>query len=167
MYETIFRLQAQTLKALAHSRRLEIVHLLRNQTLPVTDIYSMLDLPQANISQHLMVLRQAGVVTTHKQGKQVFYRLTNPRFLEVCDAIRSIVSELHAHEAWASELQRDQDTMQPVHHDLVCGMRVTAQTAGASCEHEQTTFYFCASGCRQKFEADPQLYLKKTHAKTN
>ena len=56
MYSQIFELHAHLLKAIAHPRRLEIIHLLRDQELPVGDIHTMLDLPQANISQHLMVL---------------------------------------------------------------------------------------------------------------
>jgi DNA-binding transcriptional ArsR family regulator len=45
--------QATILKALSHPRRLEIIHLIRDQELPVQDIHQMLDLPQANVSQHL------------------------------------------------------------------------------------------------------------------
>ena len=71
MYEQIFKLHAKLLHAIAHSRRLEIIHLLRGQTLSVGEITKMLDLPQANISQHLQILRLAGVVKTQKRGKLV------------------------------------------------------------------------------------------------
>jgi ArsR family transcriptional regulator len=67
MYAQLFELHANLLKALSHPRRLEIIHLLRDQELPVTDIYTMLDLPQANISQHLMVLRDAQVVHARRE----------------------------------------------------------------------------------------------------
>ena len=60
MYSELFRLQANLLKVLAQPKRLEIIHLLRDQRLNVTEIYSMLDLPQANVSQHLLALRAAG-----------------------------------------------------------------------------------------------------------
>ena len=56
MIQAFFQSYADTVKALAHPRRLEIIHLLRDQTLTVTQLYRMLDLPQANISQHLQVV---------------------------------------------------------------------------------------------------------------
>ena len=61
MYEEVFKLHAQLLKSIAHPRRLEIIHLLRDQSLLVSQIVEMLDLPQANISQHLQILRNAEV----------------------------------------------------------------------------------------------------------
>ncbi|MCC6710776.1 MAG: helix-turn-helix domain-containing protein, partial [Candidatus Pacebacteria bacterium] len=47
MYSEVFELHAQLLKALAHPKRLEIIHLIRDQELSVSDIHQMLDLPQA------------------------------------------------------------------------------------------------------------------------
>ncbi|QDU69154.1 heavy metal translocating P-type ATPase [Engelhardtia mirabilis] len=44
--------------------------------------------------------------------------------------------------------------------DPVCGMSVTAESAAAQAEHEGRTYYFCATGCRTKFVADPGRYLK-------
>ena len=75
MYHIIFRLHTQLLKALANEKRLEIIHLLRDQELTVSEIQTMLDLEQANLSQHLMVLRKLEVVTTRKDGKEIYYKL--------------------------------------------------------------------------------------------
>lgn len=167
MYETVFRLEARLFKALANSRRLEIMHLLRDQTLPVTDIYSMLDLPQANISQHLMVLRQAGAVSTQRQGKQVLYAVTDSRLIAVCDTLRSLVLEQHQDEPWAQGYRNTNNTAEPVHHDPVCGMRVTAHTAGAHSSYQGTTYYFCASGCYQQFVEQPQSFLSNQYVNNN
>ena len=82
MYTQIFELQADLLQSLAHPRRLEIIQLLRDQELPVSDILTMLDLPQANISQHLMILRDVKVVKTRREGKQVYYSLNNEKILQ-------------------------------------------------------------------------------------
>ncbi len=43
--------------------------------------------------------------------------------------------------------------------DLVCGMDVDPENAAAQSEHEGTTYYFCAPGCKTDFEASPQKYL--------
>ena len=79
MYSELFRLQAKLLKVLAQPKRLEIIHLLRDQRLNVSEIYSMLDLPQANVSQHLMVLREASIVTAEREGKAIYYSLATPK----------------------------------------------------------------------------------------
>ena len=44
------------------------------------------------------------------------------------------------------------------HNDPVCGMDVEESEAAAQAEYEGTTYYFCATGCRDKFEANPQEY---------
>ncbi len=43
--------------------------------------------------------------------------------------------------------------------DLVCGMDVDPDNAAAQTEHEGTTYYFCAPGCKTDFVADPQKFL--------
>ena len=43
--------------------------------------------------------------------------------------------------------------------DVVCGMEVDPDTAAAQSEYQGTTYYFCAEGCKQDFDADPQKYL--------
>lgn len=158
MYARIFELHATLLKALAHPRRLEIVHLLRDQELPVTDIHTMLDLPQANISQHLMILRDAGAVITRKDGKQVYYKLTSPRVIEACDLLRELVIEQHAETKEAGELVQHMQDLLPLRQDPVCGMRVSPKTAGFHTTHAEKEYFFCASGCLKAFEKDPEQY---------
>ncbi len=65
-------------KALAHPVRLQIVDMLRQGELCVCHIRAALDKRQAYISQQLMVLREAGLVATRKDGLRVFYRLADP-----------------------------------------------------------------------------------------
>jgi YHS domain-containing protein len=45
--------------------------------------------------------------------------------------------------------------------DPVCGMVISQSTAPADFEHEGKTYYFCSDACRDKFEADPDKYIKK------
>ena len=158
MYSQIFSLHANLLKALAHPRRLEIVHLLRDQELPVTDIHTMLDLPQANISQHLMILRDAAVVSTRKEGKQVRYKLSSPKVLAACDLLRELVIAQHAEAAQAGSLIARMQDLVPLTQDPVCGMRVSPKTAGFHREHDHHHYYFCASGCVKAFEKEPDRY---------
>ena len=91
MYEQVFQLHANLLKALANPKRLEIIHLLRDQELSVTVIQEMLDLPQANLSQHLQVLRHEGIVQTRKDGKQIYYHVAHKNFIAASDLLREVL----------------------------------------------------------------------------
>ncbi len=71
---------AEILKALAHPTRLQIVMELLQGTKCVNDIQEILPVSQANISQHLTVLRHAGLVDFAQDGSQRCYYVSRPRF---------------------------------------------------------------------------------------
>lgn len=160
MYSKMFQLHADLLKALAHPRRLEIIHLLRDQELPVSDIHTMLDLPQANISQHLMVLRDAKVVSTRREGKQVIYKLTDKKIVEASDMLREVLMEQNKDSKLADELTMKMQDLVPVVQDPVCHMRVSPKTASFHTKYNNHDYYFCASGCLKVFEKDPKKYVE-------
>jgi len=161
MYNELFTLHANLLKALAHPRRLEILQLLRAQAMCVTDIHSMLDLPQANISQHLMILRDEGVVKTRRQGKQIFYQIADEKFVQASDLFRQILVDQNKNSRLAKDLSCTMLDLVPLTHDPVCGMRVSPQTASFATTHHDQKFYFCASGCLKKFKLDPEKYAQQ------
>ncbi len=74
---THYRDMASRFKALAHPVRLQILDMLRNGEVCVCHMEAALGKRQAYISQQLMVLRNAGLVESRKDGLQVFYRLTD------------------------------------------------------------------------------------------
>ncbi|NCO12411.1 MAG: hypothetical protein COZ34_02900 [Candidatus Pacebacteria bacterium CG_4_10_14_3_um_filter_34_15] len=160
MYNQVFKLQEELLKSLAHSRRLEIVNLLRDSSMNVGEIYTMLDLPQANVSQHLQILRDAGVVEAKKTGKTVVYSITNRKFLKACDLIREILLEKHSEDERSEELSRPIKNLVPLALNLVCQMRVSVKTAGFTHEYKNKKYYFCASGCLEKFKKEPEHYVE-------
>lgn len=159
MYAEMFELHADLLKALAHPRRLEIIHLLRDQELSVSDIHTMLDLPQANISQHLMVLRNAEIVATKREGKQVFYKLSNKKIIKASDLLREVLIEQNENTTLANEFTLSMKDLVPLAQDPVCHMRVSPKTAGFHSTHNEQHFYFCASGCLKAFSKDPKKYV--------
>lgn len=160
MYSQMFKLHAELLKALAHPRRLEIVHLLRDQELPVSDIHTMLDLPQANISQHLMVLRDAGVVKTRRDGKHIFYKLADNNIIKASDLLRKVLIEQHKDTKLADEFALKMQELVPLVQDPVCQMRVSPKSAGFHLRYEKHDYYFCASGCVSKFKKEPAKYAE-------
>jgi DNA-binding transcriptional ArsR family regulator/YHS domain-containing protein len=159
MYTQLFELQADYLKALAQPRRLEIVNLLREQELNVTQIYQMLDLPQANVSQHLMVLKESKILDLRKTGKHIYYRLSSSKISQMVDILREVLIDQYADSDLADELTYQMNDLVPVTHDPVCKMRVSPKTAAFTHLHGTTRYYFCASGCLKQFEKQPERYV--------
>ena len=160
MYNQLFKLQEYVFKALAHSRRLEIIHLLRDQELSVSEIYLMLDLPQANVSQHLQILKEQNIVDAKKEGKKITYKIACPEFLQIADMVRELLIDQHTSCNYADDLHLRIKDLVPLTHDPVCGMRVSPKTAGFVHKHEGENYFFCASGCLEKFKNKPKKYIK-------
>ena len=90
---TEYRTVADTLKIMGHPTRLQILDLLRRGEICVCHIERALHKRQAYISQHLMILRDAGLVESRKDGLQVYYRLSNQQTAELLDTLLGTLSE--------------------------------------------------------------------------
>jgi DNA-binding transcriptional ArsR family regulator len=88
-----YQTEAQFLAALAHPARLEILELLRDGEACVCHVQAMLGQRQAYVSQHLNILKQAGLVTHRKDGLRVYYQLRYRDLSKVLDQVRSFVSD--------------------------------------------------------------------------
>ena len=88
---TIYELQAEISKTLAHPLRLAILHSLRDGEKTVNELIEILGTRQSNLSQHLALLRQRGIVKTRKQGASIFYSTTNPKINHACDMVREVL----------------------------------------------------------------------------
>ena len=89
----IFQLQAEFCKSLADPKRLMIIHELRDGTKSVAELAQSLGLKQSNTSQHLAVLRKAGVVISQRQVNTIYYSLATPRIAAACDMVRGVIAE--------------------------------------------------------------------------
>ncbi len=79
------------LRAVNHKLRQRIIDLLENnQTMTVTDIYIKLRLEQSVASQHLAILRRAGVVLTERQGKFIYYSLDADRLNQISKLVEDL-----------------------------------------------------------------------------
>ena len=107
--DTIRRFKAEIFKALANPTRLAILESLRQGELPVSAILARLGMEQANVSQHLAVLRMRRLVINRKEGNQVFYSVRDPLLLQVLDLLRQYsMAHLEEDSALLQEL-KDQD----------------------------------------------------------
>ena len=81
---------AAVARALSDPKRLCVLESLAAGELSVSDLSSRVGCQVPNMSQHLAVLRSAGLVTTRREGSTVYYRLTDPRVLEAYRLIQTI-----------------------------------------------------------------------------
>ncbi len=71
-------------KALADETRQKILEMLQGGEMCVSDIVAAFDMSQPTISHHLSILKQFGLVTSRKEGKQVFYAIDRDNVIECC-----------------------------------------------------------------------------------
>ena len=89
----LYEIHAEMCKAFSNPTRLEILDLLRNNELSVTELMEKTKLSQANISQHLSIMKSKGIVTSKRNGKNIYYKLTYPRIIKAFDIIREVLVE--------------------------------------------------------------------------
>ncbi len=77
-------------RALADPKRLCVLESLAEGELSVSDLSVLVGCQVPNMSQHLAVLRSAGLVTTRRDGNTVYYRIADPRVLEAYRLIQAI-----------------------------------------------------------------------------
>ena len=87
------RKAALVLRAVNHKLRQRIIDLLEeNQRMTVTDIYVKMRLEQSVASQHLAILRKAGVVQTERDGKFIFYSLDASRINQISELVEELAA---------------------------------------------------------------------------
>jgi ArsR family transcriptional regulator len=87
--EDDIQLASRALKAIAHPLRLKILCILGAATeVSVQDIVVQVGTSQSNISQHLSILRDKGILASRKRANKVFYRIADPRILQLIGAMR-------------------------------------------------------------------------------
>jgi DNA-binding transcriptional ArsR family regulator len=93
MDKKIFEMHAEICKVFTNPKRLEIISLLRDGEKTVNELTELAGVPQANVSQHLTILRQNNVVTTRRNGANIYYKIANPKILQACDLMREVLLE--------------------------------------------------------------------------
>jgi ArsR family transcriptional regulator, virulence genes transcriptional regulator len=101
----IFEMQCEICKALGHPLRLAIVDRLHSGEASAADLIADLELSKANLSKHMSLLTHGGIVESRRDGRQLFYRLTDPEIHKACSIMRSILfRRLKAAEKLASAI---------------------------------------------------------------
>lgn len=89
--DVLYERQARLCQALADPKRLRLLNELRHGERAVGELAAALSASYPNVSQHLNVLRDAGLVATRRSGTSIFYRLAYPRITAACDIVHEIL----------------------------------------------------------------------------
>ena len=95
MHQKIISLEEETFKVLANHKRLEILQLLKHQSLNVNEMVQMLGLSQPNLSQHLTLLRHYGLVKVRRQGQKAYYSLADNKITKAVEMVYQFLQNQH------------------------------------------------------------------------
>jgi ArsR family transcriptional regulator len=90
----LYQAKAEFFKTLGHPARIRVLELLSEREQAVGEMLPEVGIEATNLSQHLAVLRRAGLVTFRKDGSTVYYALTSPRVAELLVVARRILTEV-------------------------------------------------------------------------
>ena len=103
--DRLYELQAAICKTFANPLRIQIVETLGDGELTVSELVDRLGVSKSNVSQHLGIMREKGVVEYRREGGHVYYRIANPKMLQACKLMREVLLEQFER---AGELSRAQ-----------------------------------------------------------
>ena len=89
----VFSRHAEMCKVFSSPIRLQVLNILREQEMSVSNLAGRLGVAIGNLSQHLNMMKQRRVLVSRKDGNVVYYRLANPKMLKAFDLIREILFE--------------------------------------------------------------------------
>jgi len=103
----VIDLVATRFRTLGEPIRIRILQSLQNGEQNVTALVAAIGSTQPNISKHLRILQEAGLVGRRQDGNNVYYAIADPTVFDLCDAVcNSIGTRLTKHASIAMELQR-------------------------------------------------------------
>ena len=93
MEKQIYTYHAEMCQVFSHPKRLEVIDLLRDGEMTVSELAQKLGLTSGNLSQHLSLMKTRHILLTRKEGNQVFYRTANPNLIECFEMMQEMLFE--------------------------------------------------------------------------
>lgn len=91
--EKFYTMHADMCKTISNPRRQAIIDTIRDKEMTVSEIVEKTGVSQANISQHLSILRSKGIMQSRRQGNSIYYSLSNLKILKAYDLISEVLLE--------------------------------------------------------------------------
>lgn len=89
----LYEVHAEICKTLGNAKRIEILNVLQDGELSVSEIADILGISSANVSQHLAVMKQKGILTARREGINIYYKVSNPKVNQACALMREVLLE--------------------------------------------------------------------------
>ncbi len=106
----LWEMQANICQILANPKRLQIINLLKWGEHSVGALVQAMGVAKANLSQHLSLMRQIGILTTRREGTTIYYRLAIPHITEACEIMREVLLDtLSSRSSLSQNLQALED----------------------------------------------------------
>lgn len=102
----LYEMHADFCKFMGNALRIEILFLLGDNEMCVDDLATAMDVKMPNVSQHLAIMREKGVVTVRRDGNKIYYSLSNPKTLQACTIMR---------EAMIEEMNKNIELVKDIH----------------------------------------------------
>ena len=93
MEDQIYQYHAEMCQVFSHPKRLEVINVLRDGEMSVTELAQKLGLTIGNLSQHLSMMKDRHILLSRKEGNMVYYRILNPKLLQCFDMMREMLFE--------------------------------------------------------------------------
>lgn len=94
--KALYEMQADICKTLTNPKRIEILNTLGNEEKTVSEIVVALGASKANVSQHLAVMRHKGILTSRREGVNIYYRVSNPKVIDACSLMKQVLFDQHS-----------------------------------------------------------------------
>ena len=108
-----FDLHARVCQTIAHARRLQILYALESRELSVTELETKVGFSGSSLSQHLSILKSYNVITGERRGRQLFYRIANPKVMEAVHLMAEVVMEIYQGQADIMQKGKAQVSLTP------------------------------------------------------
>ena len=93
MDKDLYEIQADICNTLGNAKRIRILDALQNGELTVNELVDIVGISPANISQHLGIMRQKGILTSRREGVNIFYKISNRKVSKACALMREVLIE--------------------------------------------------------------------------
>ncbi len=93
MEDQIYTYHAEMCQVFSHPKRLEVINVLRDGEMTVSELAQKLELTVGNLSQHLSMMKERHILVSRKEGNMVYYRILNPKLIRCFDMMREMLFE--------------------------------------------------------------------------
>ena len=91
--EELYQIQAEFCQGLAHPKRLLVIASLKEGEKSVSQLAEATGIPQANLSQHLAILRQLGILGKRRDGLNIYYSISDERIIQACELVNATIRQ--------------------------------------------------------------------------